>query len=103
MYCFGFNHQRRRGIITPPTFSIDPLDFFGTICIITAALMFTSKKVSNPKFRRIALYSYIGSNAFFFPLFISRGLLFNVISQVVLFLINIRGLIQIRKELKNVK
>ena len=62
--------------------------------------MFTSKRVAKPKFRRKALYCYVGSNAFWTPIFIYNGLWFNVCAQAVLFLINVRGFLNIRKELK---
>ncbi len=62
--------------------------------------MFTSKRISKPKFRRKALYFYVGSNAMWIPMSILLGAPFMLISQIVLLGINIRGFLNIRKELK---
>ena len=77
--------------------------FLGTIAILIAAFTISSKKAINPKVRIFAFTSYIGACIFMGIM----GALANnpdgywlVIQQVVLFGINIRGIINARKQLK---
>ena len=83
---------------------IDVFSFLGTIAIIIAALTISSKKTINPKVRIYAFISYIGACVFLAIM----GMLMNnpagdwlIIQQVVLFFINLRGINNARKELKN--
>ena len=82
---------------------LDIFSFLGTICIFLAAILISSRHAIKPKVRLWAFSSYIGTCIFLGTM----GVLMNssagdwmLIQQVFLFFINIRGIINARKQLK---
>lgn len=73
----------------------------GTIAILIGAILFTCKSAFKPKVRKLALISYLACNGFWIPMAILVGTWFMLVAQIVLFGINTRGLINIRREIKN--
>lgn len=76
------------------------LDWIGTIFIIFGSFIITLKKAFKPKVRLIALSSYLASNIFWMPFAIMLGTYGLLVTQVVLFLINLRGIINCKSEIK---
>lgn len=89
-----------------PKTPIDIFSLLGTISIFLAAILISSKHAIKAKIRILAFSFYIGTCIFLGTM----GVLMNssagdwmVIQQVFLFFINIRGIRNARKELKNPK
>lgn len=80
--------------------NLDFLDYTGTFFVLVAALLFTSKKAASPKVRRVALICFVTSNGFWIPMAILLGLYGMLTSQIILCIINIKGLIYVRREIK---
>lgn len=78
------------------------LDISGTILIIIGGFIITSKKAANPKIRRISLYCYTISAILWIPMGIMLGTWGLMTSQIIMLSIDIKGLINIREELKGV-
>lgn len=74
------------------------LDWLGTAFILVGAFIFTSKKVTESKWRKKALYSYATSNLFWGIMSFTLGLWGMFFTQIVLSLINMRGLYNNKKE-----
>lgn len=74
------------------------LDWSGTILIILAAYILSSKKASNSKLRFKVFALFLGSNILWIPFaFILRAYGF-FITQIILFFINLKGMITCKKE-----
>ena len=89
-----------------PKTPVDIFSLLGSITIIIAALIISSRKAIKPKIRIWAFTFYIGTCIFLGTM----GVLMNssagdwmVIQQVFLFFVNIRGIHNARKEFKNPK
>jgi hypothetical protein len=77
---------------------VDFFDWSGTITVLIAAFVFAMKRAYKPKLRLIGFTFFLISNCFVIPLAIMKsaeGLLF---TQIVLLVINIRGIINCYKE-----
>ena len=74
------------------------VDWIGTICVLIAAFIFAMKKAYKPKLRMIAFVFFLGSNAMWIPLGIILNTWGFLLTQSVLVIINIRGIINCRKE-----
>lgn len=81
---------------------IDFLDYGGMFCIILAAYIFTSKKAYSAKYRRMAITFYLISNGLWIPMAIILMIPGLLISQVILLLINIKGMKNVLRELKTI-
>lgn len=73
------------------------LDFGGTVLIILASLILTSKTASNPKIRIKALLLFLGSNILWIPFAILLGTPWFLITQCILLILNIKGIIYCKK------
>ena len=69
------------------------LDWTGTVLIILGSIIIASKKASKPKIRLFALSFYLASNVFWIPFAILLRTYGLLITQIVLFIINLRGII----------
>ena len=76
------------------------LDWTGTILIIIAAIILSSKISSNPKNRRWGFIFFLISNMFWIPFAILLQTYGLLITQVILFFINLRGIFNCIKEVK---
>lgn len=80
--------------------------FLGTVAIFIAAFLISSKKAIRPKVRILAFTAYIGACIFLgimgavYPTGPDPWM---IIQQVVLFFINLKGIWNARRELKNGK
>jgi len=79
------------------------LDWSGTIFIIIGSIIFTSRKASKPKIRLFALSFYLLSNIFWSPFAIILETYGLLVTQIILFVINIRGIIICLIEIRKVK
>ena len=83
---------------------LDVFSFLGTISIFLAAILISSKKAIKPKIRIWAFSFYIGACIFlgtWGALMKSFDGNVQVIQQIFLFFINVRGINNARRELKN--
>jgi len=85
---------------------IDIFSLLGTISLLIAAFLITSKKVINPKIRILTFSFYLGACLFLTLMGLCMGGfagLWIIIQQIVLVFINIRGIYYAVKEIKNKK
>ena len=83
---------------------IEILDWGGTVLILIAAFIFTTKRAAIPKVRLAAICFYIGSGGFWIPYGIIIGIA-NVsygflLTQIILLAINLKGIYNCTKEMK---
>ena len=76
------------------------LDWSGTILIIIAAIILSSKITSHPKNRMWGFIFFLISNMFWIPFAIILQTYGLLITQVILFFINLRGIFNCIKEVK---
>jgi len=79
---------------------IEILDWSGTIFVLIAAFIIGGKKASIPKVRLIGLVFFLTANALWVPMAIILQTWGLLMSQVILVLINLRGIINCIKEMK---
>jgi len=72
---------------------MDLIDILGIIFIITGGLFFVSPKAHNPKIRNYGIFSYTISNIILIIYSIPIGADLVFITQIILFVLNIYGLI----------
>lgn len=76
------------------------LDWIGTVFVVFGSFLITLKKARKPKIRLFALSSYLISNIFWIPFAIMLRTYGLLITQIFLFIINLRGIINCYKESK---
>jgi len=76
------------------------LDWIGTIMVLIAAFILASKMSSNPKNRKWGFGFFLVSNIFWIPFAILLHAYGLLVTQVILFFSNLRGIINCIKEAK---
>ena len=77
------------------------LDWTGTIFILLGNYILTSKLDFRLKIRMIAISFFLISNFFWIPFAIILGVEGLLVTQIILMIMNIRGILILRKKLKN--
>ena len=77
------------------------LDWIGTIMVLIAAFILSSKISSKPKNRMWGFIFFLVSNIFWIPFAILLQAYGLLVTQVILFFTNLRGIINCIKEAKN--
>ena len=77
---------------------VDILDFCGTIMVLSAAYLFSLKKAYKPKIRMIAFSCFLASNVVWIPMGIMVELPWFLLTQGILVVFNIKGIIICYKE-----
>jgi len=77
------------------------LDWIGTIFILLGNYLISSKGAENSKIRFIALGFFLISNIVWIPFAILLGVEGLLATQILLMPMNIRGILILRKKLKN--
>lgn len=76
---------------------IQILDYLGTFFVIMAAFLFSSKSAAKPSIRKKAFILFLFSNALWIPMSILIGTYGLLVSQIILTMINIKGIVCIVK------
>ena len=76
------------------------LDWSGTILIIIAAYLLSLKKASNPKLRFKVFALFFGSNIVWIPFALILRTYGFLITQIILFFINLKGMITNMEEIR---